>query len=329
MVVARIISVDGATGKIFASTRQRRDDPAPAPAGAFESVEVGNVVSGEVAAVHESNIVLTLKPSRAKALISLAMLARHKGTDVETIRSSTVKGTTLEDLVVVSKNPSKSLVIVGLIPSKAVHSQPLEAHLSNLTFDSLVVGQKLQGRVSNKVPAGLIVQLSRTIRGRVPRTEIADDYDQSAEPTIGSFVQCLVLSIDSSNHRAELSLRPSRLGAAGKVRDLAVTSLDNLTAGQRIRGFVKNVANHGVFVELGSGVTARVQIKASASSVQTAGSSLTNYQRIHRNFSTSSLKIGSRASALVSSSKAKLQRGWRVCCRAWHVLRLTLVIHKC
>jgi rRNA biogenesis protein RRP5 len=284
VVQVRIISVDHATGKIFASMRQGRQGSS-APAGSIDSVEVGNVLSGEVVAMHDANIVLSLLPSRAKALISLAMLARHKGTDVDTLRTEITKGSVLSDLVVVSKNAAKELVIVGLLPSKAANASSPEAHLNNLTFDKMVVGQRLQGRVSSRAMGGLIVQLSRTIRGRVSKTELADDYDQLKEPATGSFVQCVVLSIDSDNHRAELSLRPSRQDvAAAKVRDVAVNSIEELCPGQNIRGYVKNIANHGVFVELGYGVTARVQIKVSTLREMVLRKQLTKFCRIQELF---------------------------------------------
>lgn len=231
------------------------------------AVEIGSVLSGEVSALHESNLVISLQPSQVKALMSYSTLARHRKISIETLKTELVKGQTIDDLVVVSKNVDKGFVIVGLVPSKAFKAgeQSAETPLSNFPFESLVAGQILSGRICGKVPTGLLVQISRSVRGRVGRTEISDDFNtiDSADVAIGTQAQCYVLSIDVENRRVDLSLRPSRITNGVKARDMAVSKVDDLKAGQTIRGFVKNVANHGVFVSLGSDVTARVQIKVS------------------------------------------------------------------
>lgn len=266
VVKVRIVSVNEQTGRIVASAREPREG-ATATADALDNVEIGSVLSGTVLAVHDANIVLTLHPSKAKALISLAMLARHRDTTVSELKQVIGTDDTLDDLVVVSKNAEKALAIVGLVPSKASRAPTAggEAALTSQPFESLVCCQQFTGRICGKVPTGILVQVSRSVRGRVSWTELADDYDEATSQgfSVGSHVQCRVISIDTENRRVDLSLRRSRLETGVTPVDAAVSSLDDITPGQSIRGFVKNVANHGVFVSLGGDVTARVQIKAS------------------------------------------------------------------
>ncbi|KAI5476893.1 hypothetical protein MNV49_007065 [Pseudohyphozyma bogoriensis] len=263
VIPVRIINVDLTTGRIVASARQAVET---APEAAAASVEIGNVLSGEISALHETNIVLSLIPSKVKALISYPTLARHRKVTVEALRGDLAKGQTLEDLVVVSKNDDKGFVIVGLVPSKAKKSED-NAHAdtvaTNLSFESLAVGQKVAGRVCGKIPGGILVQVSRSIRGRVPQTEISDDYDllSSASVAMGAHVECKVLSIDAENRRVDLSLRASRLDEKVVPKDALIKTVEDVKVGQPIRGFIKNIANHGLFVSLGGDVTARIQIK--------------------------------------------------------------------
>ncbi|KAL8286763.1 hypothetical protein RQP46_004291 [Phenoliferia psychrophenolica] len=258
VIPVRIIAVDSTTGKLVASARQAHETQASAEE--TTDVAIGDVLSGEISALHETNLVLSLRPSGVKALMAYATLARHRKTTVELLRAELEKGQSLDDLVVVSKNAEKGFVIVGLVPSKAAKAKSAS---ENVTFASLKVGQQLDGRVCGKVPTGLLVEVSRAVRGRVPRTEISDDFGTLETPAtaVGAQVRCIVLSLDPEHNRADFSLRPSRLEDGVKPKDPAVESLEDLKPGQTVRGFVKNVAGAGLFVSLGSEITARVLIK--------------------------------------------------------------------
>ncbi|KAM0751109.1 hypothetical protein T439DRAFT_301042 [Meredithblackwellia eburnea MCA 4105] len=258
VIPVKIISADPSSNRIVASARQGHD----APPVEVTSVDIGHLSSGTITALHETNVVLTLQPTGVKALMSYATLARHRKTTVDALRNELAKGQTVEELVVVSKNAEKGIVIVGLIPSKASKAEG-SSKPANITFASLVVGQKLTGRVSGKVPTGLLVQVSPSVRGRAPPTEISDDFAtvETTNFAKGTQVKCVVISLDSETERVELSLRPSRLEADVEVRDPIVASVEDLKPGQGVRGFVKNIANAGLFVSLGGDVTARVLIK--------------------------------------------------------------------
>ncbi|GAA5875823.1 hypothetical protein JCM1840_003525 [Sporobolomyces johnsonii] len=274
VIPVRIINVDRATSRIVASVRQASSPSALAPAAdstaAIDSLDIGTITSGTISALHETNIVLSLVPSGAKALISYPTLARHRALSVADLRLTLEKGQTLEDLVVVSKNADKGFVIVGLVPSKskAASSSSAPANAAGITFDSLTPGQVLTGKISSKIQTGLLVQLSRTVRGRVALTEMGDDFSGVASApasdfAVGKQVECVVLGKDVENHRVDLSLRRSRIDKDGKeAKDPKVESIEDVPApGTTVRGFVKNVANAGLFVALGGDVTARVQIK--------------------------------------------------------------------
>lgn len=284
VITVRLISVDRANSRILASVRQV-DNPSTANArvqnssAEIDSIDIGTILSGTISAVHDTNIVLSLVPSGVKALISFPTLARHRALSVEDLRLTLEKGQTLEDLVVVSKNADKGFVIVGLVPSSSSKSSATagssisSSSTTGITISNLSTGTVYTGKIHSKIPTGLLVQISKTVRGRVALTEMGDDFEQVSKTLASEFapgrqVRCVVLSKDEDNRRVDLSLRASRAaaveeeGKAVDVKDRPIDKIDDVPkVGSVVRGFVKNVANHGLFVQLGAEITARVQIK--------------------------------------------------------------------
>ncbi|BGP31459.1 rRNA bioproteinsis protein rrp5 [Rhodotorula toruloides] len=284
VVTVRILSVDQASSRIVASARQASAPAASTSASsAIESIDVGTLTTGTISALHETNLVLSLAEGGIKALLAYPTLARHRGMSVETLKSDLAKGQKLEDLVVVSKNVDKGFVIVGLVPSKsaaataAASSSAPSTSQPQLTFDRLEVGALYPGRVTSRLSSGVVlVQLAgsrnASLRGRVALTELSDDYSLVSEKgealfPVGTNVQAVVLAKDDDQRRLDLSLRASRVLSAqdkplaSPPADAPITSVDELKPASKVRGFVKNVANAGVFVELGRDITARVLIK--------------------------------------------------------------------
>lgn len=284
----RIISVDSASKRIVASVRQVANasaatSSASAGAATINELDIGTVSSGTISALHDTNLVISLStPDEAKgvkALLAYPTLARHCGIPVTDLRSTLAAGQQLDDLVIVSKNADKGFVIVGLVPSKsaAALGKSTNGDGEKLTFDSLTPGKLYPGRVASRLPSGVVlVQLAKSqVRGRVALTELSDDYsavEASELFPVGSNVQVVVIAKEDEQRRVDLSLRASRIKAvqgevAGDVKDATIDRVEDLKAGQKIRGFVTNVANAGVFVELGREITARVLIKVRLSFV--------------------------------------------------------------
>lgn len=324
VVLVRIISVDRATAQIVASVKQA--NATFTKVDEITKLEIGTIVSsGTVSALHESNIVLELSESKVKALLAFATLARHRAITVEVLKAGLEKGATVEDLVVVSKNLEKGFVIVGLVPSKSKNSTTptttttspstttTTTSTSNLTIDSLSPSQIVSGRICGKVPTGLLVQLSKSVRARISKPEICDDYSEIDAPqfALGSNVECVVLSVDKELHRVDLSARRSRLEEGTVVKDPAVGGVEGLVVGEKVRGFVKNVANQGVFVALGAQVTARVLIKVCSGCLMIEWDSLLRcfcFGWLNRNCLMNSSRTGNRNSRLVNWLRERLRR---------------------
>ena len=72
---------------------------------------------------------------------------------------------------------------------------------------------------------------------------------------VNDYVSAKVLDIDSTNKRISVSLRTDKAGS-----DKVINSISDLTRGQVIKGFVKNISNNGVYVSLGRSIYALVRV---------------------------------------------------------------------
>jgi len=101
-VKVRIISVDAEKSNITASIRRA----APSfDIADISAVEIGTNVEGAVVEIHKDNVVLSLKQSNIRALLSLKNLANHRKLPLPQLRTSLNVGEELDELVVVTRNP--------------------------------------------------------------------------------------------------------------------------------------------------------------------------------------------------------------------------------
>lgn len=282
VVKVRIIHVDKENRRITASVKQALDSYEPMEKKVknkgytfsedVSAVEIGTKTAGEIAAIHESQIILSLKNTNVKALLSISAVAKHRKQSPMDIKAALAVGQILEDLAIVSKNDEKAIVIVGLTQPKAGPSLVIErggisigTEQALITFDSLAEGHILEGLVGDSTGTGHFVQLGRGIRGKLAATELSDDYDavKAMNLSKGAKVKCIIYDYDKDDKRIDLSLRRSRLEGvdSSEIRDPIVDDLKTLTKDKTLRGFVRSVSDSGLFIEIGKGLTARVQIK--------------------------------------------------------------------
>jgi rRNA biogenesis protein RRP5 len=266
VIKTRLISVDLEQSRIVSSIRQvSRSSFQPQPD--ISSIELGNIVSGAIIAIQkDSNISLDLQGSQVRALLSLSNLATSRGHTVPQLRTSLKPGDILDDLVVVSKNPDKKIVIVAAKKNKPSNDGTSFGKIDHsISLNTLKIGQVVPGRiVSHGGRLGTSVRISNHIVGHVHPTDASDDYTSSSVfPSIQSIVDCAVLEVDQSKKRVLLSARRSLVHPEEEspVLDKEINGLDDLKFGDSVRGFVKSVAEHGLFVSVGRGIDARVQIR--------------------------------------------------------------------
>lgn len=130
-------------------------------------------------------------------------------------------------------------------------------------LDEISKGMILPGRVTRVTEHQILVQLSENLSGPVNLIDMADDYSQ-ADPTKyekHQIIRVCINDVDHANKRIIMSTRPSKvLSSSLPVEDLEVTSISQLKVNDIVRGFVQNVADSGLFVSIGSTLTAFIRV---------------------------------------------------------------------
>lgn len=137
------------------------------------------------------------------------------------------------------------------------------SNTDEISLETLTPGSVVAGRVTKSSERSVTVQLSDTLAGPVPLTELSDDFDQAnpAQHVKNDIVRVCVLAIDKPNKKLFLSLRPSKvLSSSLPVKDPQIPSINAIKAGDLVRGFVKHVTDKGVIVSLSATVDAFVRV---------------------------------------------------------------------
>jgi rRNA biogenesis protein RRP5 len=258
-VKVRIISVDAEKGNISASIR-RAAPTFDINVADISAVEIGTNVEGVVTEIHKDNALLSLKPSNIRALLSLKNLANHRNLSVSQLRSSLKAGEELDELVVVTRNPEKGIVIVANRPK----TKPTLEHKQVLTMETVEIGQVVGGRVLRHSHSGTVIKFSGKITGTLHPTDSSDDYETGTPfPTLDSIIKAAVISIDKDKKQLVVSTRASRTQPEDHppIVDREINGVEDLKVGETVRGFVKGIPEHGLFVTLGRTIDARVQIR--------------------------------------------------------------------
>nr|XP_040042477.1 protein RRP5 homolog isoform X1 [Gasterosteus aculeatus aculeatus]XP_040042479.1 protein RRP5 homolog isoform X1 [Gasterosteus aculeatus aculeatus] len=165
-----------------------------------------------------------------------------------------------------SSHPEKLYKIGQAVLAKVVevNSDPISCTLSLTGVHQLEKGSVTLGVVTNIHPQfGVQVKLPFGNMGTVAVTDLSDAYRPTPFDAYSKdkLLRCFLLG--NENGKWQLSLRPSRLypQQSKPVKDLEVLSVDHLKEGKTIRGYVKSVGQHGVFIRLSTSITGRAQLQ--------------------------------------------------------------------
>ncbi|KAI9444728.1 nucleic acid-binding protein [Lactarius indigo] len=247
-VKVRIISVNPEKGNITASIR-RAAPSFDINVADISAVEIGTNVDGVVTDIHKDNAVLSLNPSDIRALLSLKNLANHRNLSISQLRSSLKAGEVLDELVVVTRNTEKGFVIVASRPK----TKSAIEHKQVVTMETVDIGQVIGGRVLRHFHSGTVVKFSGKITGTLHPTDASDDYEAGTPfPALDSIIKAAVISIDKDKKQFIVSGRASKTQPDDHppVVDREIDNVGDLKVGEAVRGFVKSIPEHGLFVTL-------------------------------------------------------------------------------
>ncbi|XP_047435563.1 protein RRP5 homolog isoform X2 [Mugil cephalus] len=167
-----------------------------------------------------------------------------------------------------ANHPEKLFKLGQAVRAKVVDvsSKPHRLALSLTGVHKLEEGTTTLGMVTNnQMKSGLMVKLPFGAMGIVAITDLMDAYKPNPLELYkkDQLVRCYLLG--NENGKWQLSLRPSRLNPvqAKQAKDPEVLSIDELRAGQIIRGYVKCVGEQGVFIRLSRSITGRAELQQS------------------------------------------------------------------
>ena len=134
---------------------------------------------------------------------------------------------------------------------------------ASLTLKDLSKSMVLPGRITKVTERQVMVQLSESLSAPIHLVDLADDYSK-ADPTTyekNQTVRVWIKDIDIPNKKITLSARPSKvLSSSLPVKDPDIESISQLKVNDIRRGFIKNIADNGIFLSLASNVTAFIRV---------------------------------------------------------------------
>ncbi|KAK6458069.1 uncharacterized protein RJT20DRAFT_125982 [Scheffersomyces xylosifermentans] len=124
------------------------------------------------------------------------------------------------------------------------------------SFTDVKVGQKYPARILKVKDTYVLVELGDNVVASAFITDALDNYSDKLENVFhaNEFATATVLEIDSDSKKIAVSLR------SDKPVDKVINTFEDLNRGDVVKGFVKNIANNGVYVSLGRSVHALVRV---------------------------------------------------------------------
>ncbi len=157
----------------------------------FNSINEGDVITGTIAKIEKFGLFIRFKYNQG-----LLRLNQYSHTFTSDISNLVKVGDKLE-VKVLSKENGKLV-----LSRKALLDTPYEAYCKTIT-----VGQTVKGKVVNKLPFGLLIELAPYVKGLLHQSEYShnpnDNYNSYV--VIGDEVECAVLSFDASEEKISLS----------------------------------------------------------------------------------------------------------------------------
>ncbi|KAI0550271.1 hypothetical protein F4679DRAFT_543699 [Xylaria curta] len=223
----------------------------PAPELSLKTLELGSTHIGFVNNVQQNSLWVNLSPN-VRGRISMLDISDDVSL-LDDLSTSFPIGSALK-VRVLAVNPTEGRLDLSARASGAS---------THLAWNTIKQNMVLPGRITKINERQIIVQLSDTISAPAHLIDLSDDYGDANTMSYSknTAIRASVVDVEKSNKRLRLSLRPSRvLNSSLPIKDREITSLAQLKVGDLIRGFVKNVSDKGLFINLGGDITAMVRI---------------------------------------------------------------------
>ena len=230
-VTVKILSFDKTNEKISLGMKQLTENPWDQ---LEQAVESGSTVKGVIISIKDYGIFVEV----AKGVEGLVHISEVSWTDRITDLNKHFKiGQEIEALVVSleRKNRRMSLSI------KQLEKSPWES-----VFESYVIGQKVQGKVTNIADFGFFVQIAPGVDGLVHVSDISWTQHIKHPSEIykkDDVVEAIIIDINKQKRKISLSIK-------SLVENPWNTAQEKLPVGSMVEGTVIKIADFGAFVRL-------------------------------------------------------------------------------
>lgn len=124
------------------------------------------------------------------------------------------------------------------------------------SFDEIKIGNKYPARILKVKDTYVLVELAEKIVASSFITDALNDYTTKLEHIFepNDYTTASVISLDKESQKVAVSLRND------DAQDKLINTYQDLSRGDIVKGFIKNIADNGVYVSLGRSVHALVKI---------------------------------------------------------------------
>ncbi|MDE6656814.1 MAG: (d)CMP kinase, partial [Anaeroplasmataceae bacterium] len=163
-LVVRIIEVNEERKNAVVSRRViEKEEYANAKAAELDAIQVGDVLTGTVSKVEKFGLFIRFKYNQG--LLRINQLAHTFTSDINAVAK---EGDTME-VKVLSKENGKLV-----LSRKALLDTPYQAYAKTVT-----VGQTVKGKVVNKMPFGLLIELAPNVKGLLHQSEYSHNPNEN------------------------------------------------------------------------------------------------------------------------------------------------------
>ena len=192
----------------------------------LDSINVGDVVKGKVAKIEKFGLFVRFNYNQG--LVRINQIAHTFTSDINSLFKV---GDEIEVKVLSKENGKLTL------SRKALIDTPYEAYCKTIS-----VGQTVTGKVTNKLPFGLLLELAPNVKGLLHQSEYShnpnDNFNSFVK--IGDEVTCAILSFNAASEKISLSRKA--------LIDNPWTRVD-AKVGDVVQVVVKEVYDNGLQVE--------------------------------------------------------------------------------
>lgn len=179
--------------KIFEERRtQEREEFQENRAKEFDSINTGDVITGKVEKIHKHMALI-----RFNHVVGRLRISQIAHTRIENIKDVLNIGDEVEAKVI-KKDRSLDLSIKALLPT------PIE-----LFVESNKIGDTITGEVVQKLPFGIIIELTEKVRGLLHKSEFSWNPDDNFQDfiKIGDKIETKITALDEKKNKISLSRR--------------------------------------------------------------------------------------------------------------------------